>query len=169
MALQAGSPKRAAQATPLPMSHPPPNRTENASTIHPLRGSRSRPLFPDRLQSIQVYPILYKFRLSAVVASASARMGYEPVRTAWRRGGVRLDDRYNGRAIRQHPTPPDPPYPILRPIRKSQTKHERGAALPSFDRPHPRGLLAASDGSHAAAGKPGVNASKKEPKTGYVT
>ena len=39
-----------------------------------------------------------KFRLNAAVASASARMGCEPVRTAWTRGGVRLDDRHNGRA-----------------------------------------------------------------------
>ena len=62
------------------MSHPLPN----AWPVHPLHGSRSRPLFPDRLQSKKFYPILQKFRLSAAVASASARMG-RTVQTAWTR------------------------------------------------------------------------------------
>ena len=89
--------------------------TSNVPPIHtraerlaspPLRGSCSRPLFPDSLQLLNLYLFLHKFHFRAAVASASTSMGCILVRTAWRRGGVRL---YR-RAIREHPAPPDPPY-----------------------------------------------------------
>ena len=106
----------------------------------PLRGSCSRPLFPDSLQLLNLYLFLHKFHFRAAVASASTSMGCILVRTAWRRGGVRL----YMRAIREHPAPPDPPYRILRPLRSRQRKHARGAALPPFGRPHQCGAGHAS-------------------------
>ena len=137
----------AAQATPLRTSHPLPTPAERLASP-PLRGSCSRPLFPDSLQLLNLYLILHKFHLSAAVAAASTSMGCILVRTAWRRGGVRL----YMRAIREHPAPPDPPYRILRPLRSRQRKHARGAALPPFGRPHQCGgwprfspLLAAAE------------------------
>ena len=131
----------AAQATPLRTSHPLPTPAERLASP-PLRGSCSRPLFPDSdsLQLLNLYLILHKFHLSAAVASASTSMGCILVRTAWRRGGVRL----YMRAIREHPAPPDPPYRILRPLRSRQRKHARGAALPPFGRPHQCGAGHAS-------------------------
>ena len=125
----------AAQATPLRTSHPLPTPAERLASP-PLRGSCSRPLFPDSLQLLNLYLFLHKFHFRAAVASASTSMGCILVRTSWRRGGVRL---YR-RAIREHPAPPDPPYRILRPLSSRQRKHARGAALPSFGRPHPCGL-----------------------------
>ena len=105
--------------------------TSNVPPIHtraerlaspPLRGSCSRPLFPDSLQLLNLYLFLHKFHFRAAVASASTSMGCILVRTAWRRGGGRL---YR-RAIREHPAPPDPPYRILRPLSSRQRKHARG-------------------------------------------
>ena len=148
-----------------PTSNVPPLHTPAERLASPpLRGSCSRPLFPDSdsLQLLNLYLILHKFHLSAAVASASTSMGCILVRTAWRRGGVRL---YR-RAIREHPAPPDPPYRILRPLSSRQRKHARGAALQSFGRPHPCGA------GHAS--RRGVSDSllfKKRPKNRlrYVT
>ena len=98
----------------------------------PLRGSRSRPLFPDSLQSANLHQILRKFHLSAAVASASPSMGciLDAGRGATRQEG--------------HPRAPCPARSaipnILRSLRSRQRKHARGAALPSFGRPHPCGL-----------------------------
>ena len=146
--------------------------TSNVPPIHtpaerlaspPLRGSCSRPLFPDSLQLLNLYLILHKFHLSAAVASASTSMGCILVRTAWRRGGVRL----YMRAIREHPAPPDPPYRILRPLSSRQRKHARGAALPPFGRPHQCGAGHAS--RRGVSDSTFQKVEKKGPKTGYVT
>ena len=151
----------AAQATPLRTSHPLPTPAERLASP-PLRGSCSRPLFPDSLQLLNLYLFLHKFHFRAAVASASTSMGCILVRTSWRRGGVRL---YR-RAIREHPAPPDPPYRTFYDRSGHVKGHARGAALPLFGRAHPCGA------GHAS--RRGVSDSllfKKRPKNRlrYVT
>jgi len=151
------------------MSHPLPN----AWPVHPLHGSRSRPLFPDRLQSMKLYPILQKFRLSAAVASASARMGRTGAdRVDAGRGATRRSPQREG--IRQHPAPPDPPQRVLGPLRSSQMKHARGGG-PAIVRQAPS---MRAPRSHTPAQTQAerkrfifllIFCSKKGPKTGYVT
>ena len=72
--------------------------TSNVPPIHtraerlaspPLRGSCSRPLFPDSLQLLNLYLFLHKFHFRAAVASASTSMGCILVRT--RGGGAGCD------------------------------------------------------------------------------
>ena len=100
MALQAGSPMRAAQATPFRMSHPthpPPNASPvHRSAVRAL--APSSPIASNRLTYIRSF-----------VNFTSAQRWRLHLRrwvAYWTRGGVRLDRK----AIREHPAPPDPPY-----------------------------------------------------------